>query len=360
MKIAFFEFRISKEEKKALDRAYNRVIANGNFVIGEEQKKLEKEISEFMNAPYVLAVGNGYDALYILLKLVSDKSLNVLLQANAFPATLNAVLNAGHKAVFADIDFLNDGFKDLNEDFYSRNRIDLVLAIHYFGSANKIIKNLPDSIALMEDFSQAFGTTYKNKQLGNYGLAAAASLYPTKNLAAFGDAGIISTRDKSLYEKSKMYRNYGQSEYNNMHFSGVNSRMDEIQAAFLRENLSRIAHKLDEQRKIAEYYFEGLKAIPELILPESEQKESTFHQFTIKTEKRDELKKFLSKNGIETKIHYPNPLFDQKAYQKLDFSTIDQQNTRKWHDSILSLPSFPGIRPSEQDFIIEMINSFFA
>lgn len=360
MNIPFFDIRFSNEDKLALDRAYNRVIKSGNFVNGVEQQNLEKEISEFMNSPFVLAVGNGYDALYVILKLISDQSLNVLLQANAFPATVNAVLNAGHKIVFADNDYLSDGFKDLNDDYYTAKKIDLVLAIHYFGSANKIIDNLPDSIPLIEDFSQAFGTTIKNKQLGTFGIAAAASLYPTKNLGALGDAGIISTSDKKLFEKAKMYCNYGQSEYNNMHFSGVNSRMDEIQAAFLRENLRNIPQKLNEQRKISKFYLEGLKSIPKLILPNSELGESTFHQFTIKTEKRDELKAYLSKNGISTKIHYPNPLFDQKAYQKLDFSTIDKQNTRKWHDSILSLPSFPGLMPSELDFIVETINSFYA
>lgn len=359
MTIPFFEFRFSDKHKQELDAAQKRVFDAKEFINGKEVQKLEEEISDYLEVPYSIAVGNGYDALFIALKLISESPLNVLMQANAYPATLNAVLNAGHNVVFADIDFINDGFAELKNDFLERNKIDLLLAIHYFGSTSKILKNLPNSVELMEDFSQAFGSSLDKKYCGSFGEINAASLYPTKNLGAFGDAGIITTRDIELYQKARKFRNYGESKYNDNRLIGVNSRLDEVQAAFLRVNLKRLSGIIQEKRTIAKFYFEELKDIEGLTLPVSDPIEDSFHQFTIKTGRRDELKEYLEKSGISTKIHYPNPLFEQIAYQNLDFTTIDKQKVSKWHNSILSLPSFNGIKQSELDYIVAKIKSFY-
>ncbi len=360
MKIPFFEFRFSPDYRKELDSAYRRVMDKADFINGSEVKDLENEIANFLGVNNVIAVGNGYDALLIALKLISKEPLNILLQANAYPATLNAVLNAGHNPVFHNIDFINNDFGVISEDFLKANKIDLIIPIHYFGAPNRILNTMPKNVSLMEDFSQAFGTRLNGQYCGTFGKINAASLYPTKNLGAFGDAGIICTNDDGLAQSARELKNYGEIDYNNNNEIGVNSRMDELQAAFIRTNLQKLPEALEAKRKIAEYYLEELNNCGDLILPNVNSEENTFHQFTIKTDKRDDLKSYLDKKGISTKIHYPNPLFEQKAYQNLNFSNIDKGAVCKWHSSILSLPSFLGLELSELDYICKSIKSYFS
>lgn len=358
MKVPFFEFRLNPAMRRELDAAHRRVMDRAIFISGPELRAFEEEAASFLGVSHVIGVGNGYDALFIALKSLSiNGSASILLQSNAYPATINAVIHSGNVPVFCDIDpesnfFSDAAFRNLLED------VDVILPVYFFGSTNPGIQQSGTSKIVVEDFSQALGAGSGQNKCGRFGKINAASMYPTKSLGAFGDAGLITTNDTNLAEFCRQYRNYGEEKYNQLRHVGVNSRLDELQAAFLRVMLKYLPQHIEAKRKIAGQYFEELSGIEGLRLPARDFGNDIYHQFTIKTDKRDRLKDFLASEGIETKIHYPIPVFMQEAYRDLDFSGIDQKMLLQWHQSILSLPSFAGIRQEEVAYVCDRIKKF--
>jgi dTDP-4-amino-4,6-dideoxygalactose transaminase len=359
MSIPFFEFRFSDEYKSSLNEAQNRVVNKGVFINGDEVKQLESDLASYLNVKNVITVGNGYDALLIALKSIANgKKLKVLLQSNAYLATINAVINAGHQVVFFDLDYHTNHFKNGVEDFALKNNVDVLLPIHYFGNVQKLDIQKLEGKVIIEDFSQGFSSKRDNWTCGAMGKINAASLYPTKNLGALGDAGIITSNDNELAEWCRKFRNYGEREYYKIDAVGVNSRMDEIQAAFSRVSLRHLEKVKREKLKIVKNYLSGLSEIPELELPNFQESEYP-HLFVIKTAKRDALKNYLNENNIQTKIHYPHDIYSQVAFKELTSNNIDLKLLQRWHNSVLSLPLFSGLKETEQESIIERIQSFF-
>lgn len=318
---------------------------SGWYILGSEVSSFESEFANYCGTKYCVGVGNGLEALFLVLKAwdigFSDE---VIVPANTYIASWLPITHTSAKLVPVepDIDTYNIDPHKIEEKITEKTRA--ILPVHLYGQTanmdeiNKIGRK--HGLKVLEDAAQAHGATYKNKKAGSLGDAAAFSFYPTKNLGCFGDGGAIITNDGDLYQKILSLRNYGSSKRYVNNEIGFNSRLDELQAAFLREKL----HFLDSwnklRKKIAEWYLVNLpNTFPELILPKVPNwAESCWHLFVVRTENRDELQKRLSKNGITTLIHYPIPPHLQKAYKHLNFSKGDFPITEKIANQVLSLP----------------------
>ena len=257
-------------------------------------------------------------------------------------------------------EFYNIDSKLIEKKISSKTKA--IIAVHLYGqpadmdSINIIAKK--HNLIVIEDAAQAHGATYKGKKVGILGDAAAFSLYPGKNLGALGDAGIVVTNNKIVADKIRKIGNYGSKEKYYHEYKGMNSRLDELQASFLRIKLRRLEDWNNERRRIAEKYKEKIKnpyiVIPEIITNAS----SVWHLFVIRTERRDELKKYLESNGVGTNIHYPIPIHEQEAYKDLKIEKGEYPMSEMYSREILSIPMWYGISDEEIDYICNILNSW--
>lgn len=377
--IPFIDFtRINNDYNAELKQVAEEVILSGKYVLGEKVEEFEKKLSEYLGVKYVIGVGSGYDALKIIFRSYIELGLlnkgdEIVVPANTYIATILPVTENYFKPVFVepDINTYNIDVNLIERSITERTRA--VVVVHLYGRAcwDNELKRLKEkyNLLIFEDNAHALGaevininnTGYKEyKKTGSLGDAAAMSFYPTKNLGALGDGGAVATNDKNLAEVVKAIRNYGSLEKNIHLFKGVNSRLDEIQAAFLIVKLKYLEKQLEEKRKIADYYLNKLNC-PGLILPVkpvtlSEKKALTWHLFPVRHKYRDKLKEHLLNNGIQTQIHYPVPPHFQKAL--MEFNDLKFPVTEELHNTILSLPIWPGMKANEIQKVINTVNSF--
>lgn len=348
--------------RNELSDAIKNVMQNEWYILGEELESFEKEYSLFCGTQYCIGVGNGLEALHIILR-AHDIGLGdeVIVPAHTFIATALAVSYAGAIPVFVDID---ENTYDINPELIEENltkKTKAIIPVHLYGrladmnKINQIAKK--NNLYVIEDAAQAHGALLQDKCAGNLGNAAGFSFYPGKNLGAMGDAGAITTNDKNLYEKAKALRNYG-SDIKYYHiYQGLNSRMDELQAAILRVKLRYLDKWTVKRREIADYYSQNIKNA-KIKVPLTSGADNVWHIYPIFCEYREQLQCYLHNKGIMTQIHYPIPVHLQQAYQSLGYQKGDFPVAERLADTELSLPIWYGMTKEQIDEIVFALNQF--
>ncbi|OOE00232.1 aminotransferase [Anoxybacillus kestanbolensis] len=355
--------KINLQYKKEIEAAMARVLESGWYILGKEVEKFEEEFAAYCGTKYAIGVANGLDALTLILKAYGiGEGDEVIVPANTYIATILAVSACGANPVLVepDINSYNLDPNKIEEKITSKTKA--IMVVHLYGQAanmdpiNEVAKKY--NLKVIEDAAQAHGAKYKGKRVGNLGDAAGFSFYPGKNLGALGDGGAITTNDSELATKLRALRNYGSHiKYENL-YKGVNSRLDELQAAILRVKLPHLDEENEQRRKIAEYYLENIKN-PKITLPivENGDREShVWHLFVIRTESREHLQKTLEEYGVQTLIHYPIPPHKQEAYS--EWNHLSYPITEKIHNEVLSLPISPIITIEEVEKIIDVVNQY--
>jgi dTDP-4-amino-4,6-dideoxygalactose transaminase len=350
------EYEILREE---IEQTAKQVLASGWYILGKEVEAFEKEFAQYVGASYCVGVANGTEAIALALNGMNIGVGDEVITANitAYP-TITGIMQSGAIPVVVDI-FSDSGLINhrLIEGKIS-SKTKAIVPVHLYGQCcdMKPICKIADQydLKIMEDCAQATGATYKHRSAGTWGNSAAFSFYPTKNLGAYGDGGAIITNDKSVYEQLLSLRNYGQTKRYYHDVYGINSRLDEMQAAFLRVKLKYLDSWNLRRRKIASMYRKGLKNVD--CLTEHEYGNSNYHLFVVKTSFRDELIDWLKQEGIQTLIHYPVPINKQNAFMGQKSEELSE--SEQFASSILSLPIYPALKDEEVEMVIEKINAF--
>ncbi len=365
MNIPFSDVRVMHSEiRNELDAVYRRVIDNGWFIQGNECREFEKEYAAYVGTKYCVGVATGLDAIYLILRAMDiGCGDEVIVPSNTFIATALAVSYAGAVPVFVEpeIDTYNMDVNLIESKISDRTRA--IIAVHLQGrsadmdAVNKIAEK--NGLKVIEDAAQAHGSRYKGKRVGGLSDAAAFSFYPGKNLGALGDGGCIVTDNKELADKIRALGNYG-SDYKYHHiYRGTNSRLDEMQAAFLRVKLPYLERWNKERRRIAERYINEIKnPLIKCPLESTEEYEHIYHVFAIRSRERDELEKYLAEKGIGTVKHYPIPIHLQKAYRDMEFREGDLPVAEEISRTVLSLPIYYGMAEDAISYVITCINTF--
>lgn len=344
---------------KELTPKIQSVLENGFFVLGKEVEKFEEDFAKYLGVKEAIGVNSGSDALFLAIQSlgigVGDEVITV---SHTFISSADAIVRNSSKPVFADID-PNTYCMDVSsvEDNITE-KTKAILPVHLYGHPADMdpLRELAEEygLFLIEDTCQAHGAEYKGDKLGTLGDVGCFSFYPTKNLGAFGDGGILVTNNQELAEKLRMLRNYGQIKKYYHDFIGFNSRLDELQAAILSVKLKHLDSWNNRRRTIANLYNEQLQDC-DLDLPvESAYAKHVYHLYVVKTGKRDFLKNRLLKSEIQTQIHYPIPIHKQKAYLDLA-NSFSLSVTEKISTEILSLPNHPWLTEEEIIHVSEMI-----
>ena len=365
MNIPFASFVPMHEEiRKDLDAAFKKVVDKSYFIQGEECEKFEEEYAAYCGTKYCVGVATGLDAIYLILKALDIKAGDeVIVPSNTYIATALAVSFTGAKPVFVEpvIDTYNIDVTRIEEKITEKTKA--IIAVHLQGRAadmdaiNAIAKK--HELYVLEDAAQAHGARYKGQRVGALSDAAAWSFYPGKNLGALGDGGCITTNNKQIADKVRALGNYG-SDYKYHHiYQGTNSRLDEMQAAFLRVKLPHLDKWNEARRRIAEAYLSGItNPLINLPLATSEEYEHIYHVFVIRCDRRDELEKYLKDNGIGTVKHYPVPMHLQKAYEELHIQEGELPIAEEISKTVLSIPMYYGMTEEEVEYVIDKINKF--
>lgn len=367
MTVPFFQFRdfpvgLSVQAQKSLVQAY----AQKEYVLGQEVREFEIAFAQYLRAGYVIGVGNGFDALVLSLKALGIcPGDEVILPANGYAATLNAVLQAGATPVLVEPHKAAYTLEAAQVAKAIGPKTKVVLPTHLYGQPcfmPDLVKVAQKQGAfLIEDCAQAHGARILGNAVGTFGSINAFSFYPTKNLGAVGDAGAVVTATPEIAAWVQKYRNYGQSSRYVFDYVGINSRLDSLQAAVLSVKLSYLDQLNAERKRLAAMYDTALAEAGDIQVPWVRPGvEHVYHLYVIRTSRRDALQQFLERNGISTFIHYPVPPHLQPAYRHLGYQKGDFPITEELAATSLSLPLFPGMTEAEQTYIIEQVQRFFA
>ncbi len=348
--------------KEEVLKTVNDTLESGWYILGKQVEQFEEEFARYTGTKFCIGVANGLEAIQIsLMALHIGPGDEVITVSNSAVATTLAITNVGAAPVFIDI----DDFFHINDTLiekYITSRTKAILPVHLFGQMvnmdriHTIAKKY--NLFVIEDACQATGATYRGKKAGSYGTFGCFSFYPTKNLGAYGDGGAITTNSEELYEVCKMLRNYGQKDRYHHEIKGINSRLDEIQAAILRKKLPTVDEGNRRRNQIAEFYNKDLSGISEISLPKVRDNGShTFHLYVIQAKKRDELQRFLKDNEIQSLIHYPIPIHKQTCYQ--EFNDLKLEQTEEKAKNILSLPCHQFLTDEELHKITSTIREFY-
>jgi dTDP-4-amino-4,6-dideoxygalactose transaminase len=364
-KVPFLNLRAAYLElKEEMDEAYRRVMQSGWYILGEDVEAFEREWAAFCGARHCVGVGNGLDALHLALRAMGvGPGDEVIVPANTYIATWLAVSYAGATPVPVEPDERTYNMDPCRIEPAITEKTKVILPVHLYGQPadmdpiNETARRY--GLKVLEDAAQAHGARYKGRPCGSLGDAAAWSFYPGKNLGAFGDGGAVTTDNDELAEKVRILRNYGSHvKYHNL-YKGFNSRLDELQAAFLRVKLKKLEEWNERRRRIAASYLEGLSGLPDLVLPfVPEWAEPVWHLFVVRHPKRDLLLDCLREHGIQTMIHYPVPPHKQQAYEEMNYLSFPI--AERFHREVLSLPIGPSMHPTEMDYIIYCLRAFCA
>ena len=349
-----------------LKAAAEKVIDSGWYLQGEQNVQLEKNLKELTGAPNAIAVGNGLDALRLILRAyiemgVMQEGDEVIVPANTYIATILAITDNRLTPVLVEpsIDTYNIDIDKIEEAITSRTRA--IMIVHLYGRVvwSEKLQEMAQkyNLKIIEDNAQAIGAMWKDIHSGNLGDAAGFSFYPGKNLGALGDSGAVTTKDPEVARIVRAVANYGSEKKYVNTYMGLNSRMDEIQAAFLNVKIKHVLQENACRREIANYYCSHIKN-SKVILPEQpvDPMEHVYHIFAVRTADRDALQSYLAENGIQTLIHYPLPPHKQICYK--DWNNRSYPITEKIHREVLSLPMSAVMTEDEVKTVVEIINKF--
>ncbi len=332
------------ELRVELDTAYNRVLDSSWFVLGNEVESFEREFADYCEAEFCVGVGNGLDALHLILRAYGiGNGDEVIVPSNTYIATWLAVTNVGAKPVPVEPDELSFNINPTLIEAAITECTKAIIPVHLYGHPADMspIMEIADKhgLKVIEDAAQAHGARYKNRRVGSIGHAAGFSFYPGKNLGAFGDAGGVVTNDADLTDKVRVLANYGSRFKYKNEVIGVNSRLDEMQAAFLRVKLKKLDKWNDQRRQVAGQYLDALSGVADLTLPVvADWAEHVWHLFVVRHPDRDGLQRRLKSAGIGTMIHYPIPPHMSEAYAKTEWTKRQLPLAEKIAEEILSLP----------------------
>ena len=355
------EYKVLKDE---ILQSIGEVLEDGQFILGPKGKKLEEDLSRYIGVNYGLGVANGTDAL-----LLSLEALNigigdeVITTPFTFFATAEVIARVGATPVFIDIDPLTYNMNPALIKAAITERTKAIIVVHLFGQPSDMDAIMKISrkykLRVIEDACQSIGATFQGEKVGSFGDLGCFSFFPSKNLGAYGDGGMIVTNDHTLYEKMKSLRNHGSCErYVHTHV-GLNSRLDEIQASILGVKFKRLDEWNNRRREVAEKYAVSLTGIVKVPMIAAD-REHVFHQYCIETTQREQLAEFLKQKQIDTGIYYPVPLHLQQAFNQLGYKKGDFPHSESIANRILALPINPMMTEEQQDLIIVSIKEFFS
>lgn len=364
MNIPFSIFTPMHNEIKAdMQACFERVYDKSWFIDGEECRQFEKEFAEYCEAEYCVGCGNGLEGLYLLLRAfdIGDGD-EVIVPSNTFIATALAVSYTGATPVFVEPELKTYNINPCEIEKAITKRTKAIIAVHLYGQCADMDPILEIAgkyqLKVIEDAAQSHGATYKGKKAGSLGDAAAFSFYPGKNLGCLGDGGCITTNDPQTAKKVRVIGNYGSDQKYHHIYKGINSRLDELQAGFLRIKLRELDRWTKERQQICERYLNEIKN-DQIILPEvSDQNTHVWHIFPVRTKKRDVFQNYLKEKGIGTVIHYPIAMHLQDAYKDLGYEQGDFPIAEKIAEEELSLPLYYGMTEEEIDYVINGVNQY--
>ena len=362
MNVPFLDLKAPYIElREELDAAYARVMESGRYILGKEVEAFEDEFAEYCQVKHCIGVGNGLDALHLILRASGiGHGDEVIVPSNTYIATWLAVTYSGATPVPVEPDKQTYNIDSSLIECAITERTKAIMPVHLYGqpadmdSINEIA--VRHGLKVFEDAAQAHGAKYKGRIVGSLGDAAGFSFYPGKNLGAFGDGGAVTTNDDELAERIAELRNYGSKVKYHNETPGFNSRLDDLQAAFLRVKLTKLDMWNNRRRAVAEHYLRELSSQEQLVLPNiTNWSEPVWHLFVVRHAKRDSMQKRLNDAGIGTMIHYPIPPHLQKAYYRLGYLEGAFPTAEKIHNEVLSLPMGPHFYESEIRQVIKVI-----
>jgi dTDP-4-amino-4,6-dideoxygalactose transaminase len=352
-----FSLNAAEYEQKAIE-----VLRSGWYILGKEVSAFEEEWADYIGSKYCVGLASGLDALWISFRLLDVKEGDeVIVCANAYIACVMGITMNGATPVFVEPDEYDNIDADAIEAAIT-DKTKAILAVHLYGQACDMTKIMDIAkkydLRVVEDCAQSHGNHWNGKTVGTFGDVGCFSFYPSKGCGAFGDAGCIVTDNEELAAKFKVYRNYGSEKRYHNQVVGTNSRLDEMQAGLLRVKMKHLDEFNAERCDIAERYLNEIKN-PLIRMPKIRPgADSTWHQFVIHCDRRDELKEYLEKRDIGTLIHYPIPPHLSEAYEYLGKKRGDYPITEKYADEVLSLPMYNGMTAEEIQTVIDAVNQF--
>jgi dTDP-4-amino-4,6-dideoxygalactose transaminase len=365
--IAFHNFpRKCKRYQRPIREALTRVLKRGWFILGPELREFEKAFARYLNVKHVIGVNSGTDAIFLALRALGiGASSEVITVANTAVPTISAIRMAGATPAFVDVLPDSQTLDPAQLESAINPRTRAIVPVHLYGyparmrEINRIAKK--HKLFVIEDACQAHGAKYCGRMVGTLADAGCFSFYPTKNLGALGDSGAVATNNTKLANTLSALRNYGEvAKFNNV-LEGVNSRLDEFQAALLNFGLQHIDEWNAQRAEIADAYFSAFKNT-DLELPQKSDSVSQriWHLFVVRTKKRNNLQRFLHDKGVETMIHYPKPIYRQRAYRFLGYNSKNLPVTTLLSNQILSLPMYPELTLTEVSRISSAVLDFYA
>ncbi|MBQ4077819.1 DegT/DnrJ/EryC1/StrS family aminotransferase [bacterium] len=346
---------------KEIEKEVLEVLASGSYILGKHNKALQEEFANYVGSKYSLGLNSGTDALHLALRALNiGRGDEVITTAFTFVATASAIGLAGATPVFVDIDENTFNIDPDKIEAAITPKTKAIIPVHLYGQPAAMDKIMDiakrHNLKVVEDCCQAIGAEYKGQKVGTFGDFGCFSFYPTKNLGGMGDGGMITCSDQALFDRIVALRNHGGAIRYYHDELGVNSRLDEIQAAILRVKLNYI-DEWNKARQENAYRYNALFAkYPEIETPkEIENSYCVYHQYTIKIENRDEVHKLLQENGVGAMIYYPVPLHLQKLHKELGYKVGDLPLTEKDTKLVMSLPMFPELTAEEQETVVETV-----
>jgi len=360
MKIPLVDLKIQYEMiKEEVNEAIKRVLESTQFILGEEVAKFEEDFARFCGTKYCVGVNSGTDAIYLALRALNiGEGDEVITVSHTFIGTVEPIGMVGAKPVFVDIDpdtYIIDVQK-IEKVITEKTKV--IIPVHLYGQPAdmQLIMEIAKkyNLKIVEDCAQAHGAEYGGKKVGTIGDIGCFSFFPGKNLGAYGDGGAVVTNNEEIFKKVKMLRNHGRLKKYEHEFEGVNSRLDNLQAAILRVKLKYLDKWTKRRIEKAKVYDELLKDTDKIVIPKIlPGAKHVYHLYVIRIKERDKIQQKLKEKGIATGIHYPIPLHLQPAYKHLGYKTGDFPVTEKICKEILSLPIFPELQREQQEYIVE-------
>lgn len=348
--------------RSEVDSAIRRVLDSGYYILGPEVEAFERELAQYIGAEHAVGVANGTDGLALAIRALGiGPGDEIITVSHTAVATVAAIEQSGATPVLVDVEspYLTMDPDALSGALSPRTRA--VVPVHIYGQSadmDRILRFCREkSLALIEDCSQAHGATWRGQRLGSLGEVGVFSCYPTKNLGALGDAGIVTTSSTDVANRMRRLRQYGWKDRNSSLEPGVNSRLDELQAAILRVKLSRLNESNSRRQAIAATYHKRLSDLPITVPAVRAETEHVFHLYVVQVQHRERLRSLLQLGGVQSAIHYPVPIHLQPAYRDRLRPLASMQVTEEVSSRVLSIPMFPELAATDVDLVCEALRS---